>query len=110
MAVLTNKPVGPARAICEALGLSPYLFEVYGGDSFLEKKPDPLGLNTLIDAAGVRPTETLMIGDSAVDVRTARNAGAWVLGCSYGLSPQTLDEVQPDLLVDHPMEWIEALA
>jgi phosphoglycolate phosphatase len=109
MAVLTNKPVGPARAICEALGLSQYLFEVYGGDSFLMKKPDPLGLNTLMDEAGVLPHETLMIGDSAVDVKTARNAGAWSLGCSYGLAPLTLNDLQPDLLVDHPIEWVEAL-
>jgi phosphoglycolate phosphatase len=109
MAVLTNKPVGPARAICEALGLSNFLFEVYGGDSFSLKKPDPLGLNTLIDEANVKPIETLMIGDSVVDVLTARNAGAWSLGCSYGLAPHSLDETQPDLLVDHPIEWIEAL-
>ena len=101
MAVLTNKPVGPARAICEALGLSQYLFEVYGGDSFPVKKPDPLGLNTLMDEAGVRPGETLMVGDSGVDMRTARNAGAWTLGCSYGSAPQTLDEVHPDVMVDH---------
>ncbi len=110
MAVLTNKPVGPARAICEALGLSQYLFEIYGGDSFLIKKPDPLGLNTLMDEAGVKPHETLMIGDSAVDVQTARNAGAWSLGCSYGLAPQTFDETQPDLMVDHAAEWAEAFA
>lgn len=109
MAVLTNKPVGPARAICEALGLSPYLFEVYGGDSFPVKKPDPLGLNTLMDEAGVKPGETLMIGDSAVDMQTARNAGAWSLGCSYGLAPQTLDDVHPDVLVDHPIGWVDAL-
>jgi phosphoglycolate phosphatase len=108
MAVLTNKPVGPARAICEALGLGNYLFEVYGGDSFPIKKPDPLGLNTLIDEAGVRPTETLMVGDSGVDVLTARNAGAWSLGCTFGLAPHTLDEVKPDVLVDHPIEWVEA--
>jgi phosphoglycolate phosphatase len=110
MAVLTNKPVGPARAICEALGLSPYLFEVYGGDSFPVKKPDPLGLNTLMDEAGVKPGETLMIGDSAVDMLTARNAGAWTLGCRYGLAPQTLDEMHPDVMVDHAVEWVEAFS
>ena len=110
MAVLTNKPVGPAKAICDALGLGVYLFEVYGGDSFLVKKPDPLGLNTLMDEAGVKPHETLMVGDSSVDIQTARNAGVWSLGCSYGLAPLTLDKMKPDLLVDHPMDWIEAFA
>jgi phosphoglycolate phosphatase len=109
MAVLTNKPVGPARAICDALGMGRHLFRVYGGDSFPVKKPDPLGLRTLMDEAGAEPGETLMIGDSAVDVKTARNAGAWMLGCTFGLSPQPLAEAGPDLTVDRPIEWIEAL-
>jgi phosphoglycolate phosphatase len=109
MAVLTNKPVGPARAICEGLGLSPYFFAICGGDTFPAKKPDPLGLRTLMAQAGVEPEETLMIGDSDVDVRTARNAGAWVLGCTFGLSPETVVEAEPDVLVDVAAEWTLAL-
>jgi phosphoglycolate phosphatase len=76
MAVLTNKPVGPSVAICDALGLSPYMFRIYGGNSFASKKPDPEGLNTVIREAGVAPGETLMIGDSSVDILTARRAGS----------------------------------
>ncbi|MDE3187569.1 MAG: HAD-IA family hydrolase, partial [Acidobacteriota bacterium] len=75
MAVLTNKPVRPARAICEALGLAPYFLNIYGGNSFTTKKPDPEGLNALMLEAEARPDETVMIGDSEVDVQTARNAG-----------------------------------
>jgi phosphoglycolate phosphatase len=105
MAVLTNKPVGPARAICEALGLAPYFFNIYGGDSFSTKKPDPLGISTLMAEAGAAPEETLMIGDSDVDIRTARNAGAWTMGCSFGLAPETLASVMPDAIVDHASEW-----
>jgi phosphoglycolate phosphatase len=105
MAVLTNKPIGPSLAICEALGLSPYFFRILGGNSFATKKPDPEGLLALIKEAGVTPEETLMIGDSDVDIRTARNAGAWSMGCTYGLSPHTLDSVPPDCLVDSPAEW-----
>jgi phosphoglycolate phosphatase len=110
MAVLTNKPIGPSLAICEALGLSPYFFRTYGGNSFVTKKPDPEGLLALIREAGVTPQETLMIGDSDVDILTARNAGAWSMGCSYGLSPHTLDAVPPDCLVDSPADWPLALA
>ena len=110
MAVLTNKPVGPSQAICDALGLSPYFFRNYGGNSFPTKKPDPEGLHALIREAGVTPQETLMIGDSDVDVLTARNAGAWSLGCSYGFSPHTLVSVPPDCLVDSPADWPLALA
>jgi phosphoglycolate phosphatase len=110
MAVLTNKPIGPSLAICEALGLSPYFFRTYGGNSFVTKKPDPEGLLALIREAGVTPQETLMIGDSDVDILTARNAGAWSMGCSYGLSPHTLVSVPPDCLVDSPADWPLALA
>ena len=109
MAVLTNKPVGASQAICDALRLSPYFFRIYGGNSFATKKPDPAGLNTLIREAGVAANETLMIGDSGVDILTARNAGAWALGCRFGLSPHTLNDVPPDCLVDAPSEWVEAL-
>ena len=70
MAVLTNKPVRPARAICDGLGMGEFFFQVYGGDSFALKKPDPLGLRTLMQEAGATPAETLMIGDSKVDVQT----------------------------------------
>lgn len=109
MAVLTNKPVRPARAICEGLGMGGFFFQVYGGDSFALKKPDPLGLCTLMTEAGATPDETLMIGDSKVDVQTARNAGAWVLGCQFGFGPQNLMETPPDVVVDEAGEWVSAL-
>jgi phosphoglycolate phosphatase len=110
MAVLTNKPIGPSQAICDALGLSPYFFRIYGGNSFVTKKPDPEGLLALLKEAGVSAQETLMIGDSNVDIRTARNAGVWSMGCTYGLAPQTLVTEPPDCVVDSPADWPQALA
>jgi phosphoglycolate phosphatase len=109
MAVLTNKPVRPARGICEGLGMADYFLHIYGGDSFPAKKPDPLGLRTLMQEAGVTPEETVMIGDSKVDMETARNAGAWAIGCAFGFGPQNLSEVQPDVIVDRASEWAIAL-
>lgn len=109
MAVLTNKPVRPARGICEGLGLNGYFVEIYGGDSFPLKKPDPLGLRTLMQQTGAKPEETVMIGDSAVDMQTARNAGAWALGCAFGFGPQNLLDIRPDVLVDSAAEWTETL-
>jgi phosphoglycolate phosphatase len=109
LAVLTNKPVRPARAICEGLGMGPSFFRIYGGDSFPLKKPDPMGLRTLMEEAGVSPHQTLMIGDSKVDVQTARNAGAWSLGCHFGFGPQDLMEAPPDLVVDTARDWAAAL-
>jgi phosphoglycolate phosphatase len=109
MAVLTNKPVRPARGICEGLGLADYFLHIYGGDSFPAKKPDPVGLRSLMEETGARPEETVMIGDSAVDVQTARNAGAWALGCAFGFGPENLMEAPPDVVVDSALEWAEAL-
>ena len=110
MAVLTNKPVRPARGICEGLGLADYFLHIYGGDSFAAKKPDPVGLRSLMEETGARPEETVMIGDSAVDVQTARNAGAWALGCAFGFGPQNLMETPPDVVVDSALEWAQALS
>ena len=109
MAVLTNKPVGPAKAICDGLGLSPYFFSIYGGDSFPTKKPDPLGLHTLMTESGATPEETVMIGDSDVDMLTARNAGTWSMACTFGLAPESLEEVTPDAFADHASAWALAL-
>ncbi len=109
MAVLTNKPIAPSTALCDALGMSPYFFRIYGGNSFSTKKPDPQGLNSLLHEAGVDPFETLMIGDSDIDILTARNSGAWALGCRFGLSPHTLNAARPDCLVDSAFDWADAL-
>jgi phosphoglycolate phosphatase len=110
MAVLTNKPVRPAREICAALGLAPYFLNIYGGNSFVSKKPDPEGLRALMSEAGAEPDETVVIGDSKVDVETARNGGAWCIGCTFGLAPESLTANPPDVLVDSPADWTTALS
>jgi phosphoglycolate phosphatase len=110
MAVLSNKPVRPSQRIVEGLGLGHYFFQVYGGNSFHTKKPDPLGAVTLMRVAGVPPEQTVMVGDSANDVLTARAAGMWSIGLTYGLAPHQLEKAPPDVLADSPEEMAEALA
>lgn len=109
MAVLTNKPVGPSQAICRHFGIDKFCFQIYGGNSFRTKKPDPEGLRALITEAGTTAAETILIGDSHVDVDTARAAGTRVLGCTFGLSPATLAAAMPDFSVDHAADWPAAL-
>jgi phosphoglycolate phosphatase len=115
MAVLTNKPVHPSREICAHFGLSRFLFQNYGGNSFHTKKPDPHGLLTLIAEASViagetiTPAHTLMIGDSDIDVLTARNCGARSIGCTFGFAPHTLPAARPDYLADAPTDWLTIL-
>src|SRR5271165_270281 len=109
LAVLTNKPVRASQGILAGLGLADSFFQVYGGNSFETKKPDPLGANTLMREAGAAPDETVMVGDSGVDILTARNAGLWSVGVTYGFAPQTLEQVPPDVLVDTPADLAQAL-
>ena len=121
MAVLTNKPVNPSREICSALELAPFFFQNYGGNSFENKKPDPTGLLKLIEEASsllvgrlsnvppLTPREVVMIGDSDVDVLTARRCGVRSIGCTFGLAPVALAASKPDATVDHPLEWLAAL-
>ena len=109
MSVLSNKPVNPSRQIVEALGLKPYFYQVYGGNSFPTKKPDPEGARKLMEEAGAAPEETIIIGDSSIDILTGQNAGSWTCGVTYGFAPQTLQELPPDLLVDSPSELAQAL-
>ncbi len=120
MAVLTNKPVRASRDICAHFGLHRHFFQIYGGNSFHTKKPDPTGLLTLmaeaaalrgadVAAAPIAPSETVMIGDSDVDILTARNCGAHSIGCSYGLAPHGLAAAAPDAFAGSPAEWPAAL-
>ncbi|MFZ0285602.1 MAG: HAD-IA family hydrolase [Terriglobales bacterium] len=110
MAVLSNKPVVPSRAIIEALGLAEFFIHVYGGNSFPTKKPDPHGAHTILRETKARPEETLMIGDTSVDVITGRNAGLWTCGVTYGFAPHTLSIAPPDMTVDSPKELAELFA
>lgn len=110
MAVLSNKPVNPSRAIVDALGLADFFFRVYGGNSFHTKKPDPLGVNTLLEESGTRSDEAVIIGDSSIDVVTGRNAELWTCGVTYGFAPRTLELAPPDVVLDSPSELAEVFA
>jgi len=100
MAVLTNKPVRFSRQILEGLGLASYFRYIYGGNSFETKKPNPAGMGVLLRDFGAAPKQAMLVGDSEVDVQTARNAGTWCCCVSYGLGSAQLANCPPDLLVD----------
>ena len=100
MAVLTNKPVRISKSILDHFGLLSAMLAVYGGNSFEHKKPHPIGVETLRAEACAKPEETWMVGDSYVDVQTARNAGVSSCGVTYGFQPETFREFPPDVMVD----------
>lgn len=110
MAVLTNKPVRFSKLILEGLGILRYFQYVYGGNSFERKKPDPIGVQTLLRDFGRAPHEALMVGDSEIDILTARNAGIWACGVTYGLGSHRLADYPPDLLLDNLADLPERLA
>jgi phosphoglycolate phosphatase len=107
MAVLSNKPVVPSRAIVEALELGPFFTQIYGGNSFATKKPNPEGARKLLEEFRVQPHEAVIVGDSHVDIETGQNAGLWTIGVTYGFAPHTLDDPAPDVLLDSPRELSE---
>jgi len=104
MAVLSNKPVKPSRDILEALGLSRLFVHICGGNSFETKKPDPLGVRTLLARTSTSAEDAMIVGDSSIDMLTGRNAGISTCGVTYGFAPHTLREVPPDVVVDRPQD------
>ena len=100
LAILTNKPVRFSIQLMEGMGLDLHFFRIYGGNSFAEKKPHPMGINMLVAESGASRDRTIMVGDSAVDVLTARNACVKSCGVTWGFQPETLVEAPPDILVD----------
>ena len=110
MAVYTNKPVRVSRSIIQELGVADHFRSVYGGNSFERKKPDPMGVELILREFGAAPTQVMIVGDSDVDVQTARNSGTWACGVTYGFGSHRLGEFPPDLLVDNLTELVPHLS
>jgi phosphoglycolate phosphatase len=104
MAVLTSKPRKMSVEILGALGLLKYFRVVYGGDSFEKKKPDPTGALTVLKEFAASPRESAMIGDSDVDIQTARNAGMRAIAVNYGFGQHNRAAQPADLYVDSLQE------
>lgn len=109
LAVLTNKPVRISVGILDGLGVGRHFFRVYGGNSFAQKKPHPIGVDTLLRESGAAKDRALMVGDSGVDIRTARNAGILSCGVTYGFQPESLESDPPDYLIERMEQIFTAL-
>jgi phosphoglycolate phosphatase len=100
LAVLTNKPIRFSISMLEGLGIRGHFAVVYGGNSFERKKPDPSGVLQILQDTGGAPENTWMIGDSAVDVLTGRNAGVATCGVTWGYAADTFSTTPPDVKID----------
>src|SRR5215472_12324735 len=106
MAVLTNKPVRISRRILDGLGLAKYFRAVYGGNSFETKKPDPLGARKILEEFDASPEEAMLIGDSEVDVQTARNAGTLAAAVNYGFGTHDRAAYPADVYLERLTELV----
>ena len=103
LAVLTNKPTRASNVILDRLGLLPFFSQVIGGDTPLGRKPDPAGLLRLVTSAAAAPATSVLVGDSPIDVSTARAAGACVCFARYGFGAHEPIQLEPgELAVDLP--------
>jgi phosphoglycolate phosphatase len=109
LAVLTNKPINATKAILKGLGILDKFAAVYGGNSFEQKKPCPIGVNIILQGSRVPKERALIVGDSRVDVQTGRNAGIATCGVTYGLASETLNDLKPDYLVDDMRELLKII-
>src|SRR5712692_5825028 len=109
MGVLTNKPARISVRILKALGLQKYFRAIYGGNSFESKKPDPFGAATILREFGVAPQEGMIVGDSEVDVQTARNAGMFAAAVNYGFGVHDRDAYPADIYLDRFADLAEFL-
>jgi phosphoglycolate phosphatase len=106
MAVLTNKPLIMSIEILEGLGLLRYFRGIYGGDSFEKKKPHPDGANSILRELGSAAANSAMIGDSDVDIQTARNTGMIAIGVNYGFGLHDRSANPADVYVDSLSELV----
>ena len=104
LACLTNKPLAFARELLQAKGLAGHFVQVYGGDSFERKKPDPLPLLKTCEALGTAPHDTLMVGDSSNDAQAGHAAGCAVVLVTYGYNHGEPIRQTPALA------WVDAIS
>jgi len=107
LTVLTNKPVNPSNTILQGLGIEEKFAIVYGGNSFQQKKPDPIGVLKILKETGTFRERALMVGDSRIDIETGANAQIATCGVTYGLASDTLAHARPGFLIDDLRELLK---
>jgi len=107
LAICTNKPLHLTEALIAALDWKGRFTAVVAGDSLEVSKPDPAPLqHTLAQAAG---GPAAFVGDSIVDVLTARAAGVPCIAVSFGFADRPVAELGADLVIDHYSDLAPAL-
>jgi len=100
LSVLTNKPEAPSWTILAGVGLARFFHAVIGGDTLSVRKPDPRGVTYLQQLSGIPLVQTLLIGDSRIDMETGRAAGIATCGVTWGFGAAGLVTTPPEFVVD----------
>ncbi len=107
-AIITNKPEEFSNKILSNLKIDPYFFKVIGADQKFQKKPAPESVLEIIKLAQVDANETILIGDSGIDIETGRNAKIKTVAVTYGFSSrEEIGRLNPDLIVDNLAELMK---
>lgn len=107
-AIITNKPHPFPRMLADALGIGRYFVEIIPPNDRYPKKPHPAAIHALMQRYRVRPDQTVMIGDSLIDLEMARNAGVLAVLVRHGYEdPDALDAARPEVMVN---DFAELLA
>ena len=110
MALVTNKPSKFVPDVLAQHGIGKYFVDVLGGDSFPEKKPNPVALNWLLEKHNVKADEMLMVGDSSNDIKAAKNAGCHSFGLTYGYNHgEPISASKPDYVADSVAQLLDVV-
>ncbi|EGQ7700219.1 phosphoglycolate phosphatase [Vibrio vulnificus] len=110
LALVTNKPSKFVPDVLQQHGIADYFVDVLGGDSFPEKKPNPIALNWLMEKHQIQPTEMLMVGDSKNDILAAKNAGCASFGLTYGYNHgEPIAASEPDFVADSLAQLLDVV-
>ncbi|MGC9403096.1 phosphoglycolate phosphatase [Vibrio genomosp. F10] len=110
MAIVTNKPTKFVPDVLAQHDIAQYFTDVIGGDTFANKKPDPMALNWLLEKHGVKADEMLMVGDSSNDIKAAKNAGCYSFGLTYGYNHgEPISASNPDYVADDIGQLLEVV-
>ncbi|MEF2493845.1 phosphoglycolate phosphatase [Vibrio mimicus] len=110
LALVTNKPSKFVPEVLEQHGIDHFFSEVIGGDTFPNKKPDPMALNWLLEKHQLTAQQMLIVGDSKNDILAAKNAGCPSFGLTYGYNHgEPIADAGPDFVADDIAALLEVV-
>ncbi len=109
LAICTNKSIELTHLLLKQLKIFDLFTAVTCGDSFAYKKPDPRHLITTCKLMKADPKQAIMVGDSINDIDAAKRANMLSVGVSFGYTLTPIDELSPNIIINHFNEFFDAL-